>query len=314
MQKSTSYFLSALIIFLFAFQLNGQTLIEDSAVWYYSGPNGGGAPANSEYYRYWVEKDTTYHGQQAKKIERMHFRYAGDSVSWKPLYLFDRNDSVFYYNEHYQRYILLYDFSANVGDTLRFYVPDTAFVNTFNLPDSTFRLLVDSIGMEVHGTTQLRSFYTRQLDGIGYNRRGSSSALSYVEKVGSLDRMLPQYETAILSHDGPLRCYEDDSIYVKYTNLSTCDYRIISSLEENKMMSSLFTVSPNPINDFAQLEIANVVVKSIELLDIKGRLVKEFHLDDKKLDFQNVSNGVYFLKVRTQDNEEMSKKLVVDRK
>lgn len=311
MQKTT-LFIFSLFIFLFSYQLSAQNLISGSAVWYYSGPNGGGVPSNSEYYRYWVEKDTTYNGVQAKKIERMHFRYAGDSVSWEPLYLFNRNDSVFYYNDHYQRYILLYDFSASVGDTLRFYVPDTAFVNVFNLPDSTFSLLVDSIGMEVHGNTQLRSFYTTQLDGIGYNRRGSSSELSYVEKVGSLDRMLPQYETAILSHDGPLRCYEDDSVYIKNTNLSDCDYRIISSLEENKTMSSLFTISPNPVNDFAQLEIANVSIQSIELLDIKGRLVKEFHLTDRKLDFQNVSNGVYFLKVRTQDNEELSKKLIVD--
>lgn len=314
MQKSTSYGLSVFIIFLFAFQLNAQSLIEDSAVWYYSGPNGGAVPPNSEYYRYSVEKDTTYKGQQAKKIERMHFRYAGDSISWEPLYLFDRNDSVFYYNDHYQRYILLYDFTANVGDTLKFYVPDTTAVQTLNLPDSTFRIVVDSIRMQAQGSLMLRGVYSTQLDGMGYNKRSSSSKLSYVEKVGSLDRMLPQYEIAIPEHDGPLRCYEDDSIYIKYTNLSTCNYRIISSLEENKQMSSLFTVSPNPINDFAQLEIANVAIQSIELLDIKGRLVKEFHLNDKKLDFQNVSNGIYFLKVRTQDNEEMSKKLVVDRK
>lgn len=313
MQKSTSYFLSALIFFLFAFQLNGQTLIEDSAVWHYSGPNGGAVPPNSEFYRYWVEKDTTYKGQQAKKIERMHFRYAGDSVSWEPLYLFDRNDSVFYYNDHYQRYILLYDFTANVGDTLKFYAPDTAAVRTLNLTDSTFRIVIDSIQMQTFGNETLKAIYSTQLDGISYSGRIGKSDYPYIEKIGSLDRMLPQYHMAIMEHDGPLRCYEDSSIYIKYTNLSDCNYRIISSLEENKMMSSLFTVSPNPINDFAQLEIANVAIQSIELLDIKGRLVKEFHLNDKKLDFQNVSNGIYFLKVRTQDNEELSKKLVVDR-
>jgi hypothetical protein len=311
MQKSTSFFLSVSIIFLSAFQLNAQSLIDSNAVWHYSGPNGGTVPPNSEYYRYWVEKDTIYQGQQAKKIERMHFRYAGDSVSWKPLYLFDRNDSVFYYNDHYQRYILLYDFTANVGDTLRFYVPDTAAVQALNLPDSTFRIVVDSIRMQAHGNLMLRGVYSTQLDGMGYNKRSSSSKLSYVEKVGSLDQMLPQYEVAIPEHDGPLRCYEDSSIYIKYTNLSDCDYRIISSLEENTTMSSLFTISPNPVSDFAQLEVANVSIQSIELLDIKGRLVKEFHLNDRRLDFQSVSNGVYFLKVLTLDNESMSKKLII---
>lgn len=258
---------------------------------------------HSVYLHYKSVKDTLYQGENAKKIEIERFRYAGDSVQLDPMFVFDRNDSVFYYNDLYQRYILLYDFTASMGDTLFFNIPDTNW--TYNWPnDSVFRVIVDSVSFVTVSGKSLKKIHTSQLDFHSFFG-------GYTEFIGSEFLMLPQTMAFVPLYYGPLRCYEDSSIFIQFTT-QNCDHRIVvTSLKENNPLFNQIKIHPNPIDQYANIQVDGVKITSIKLMDILGQLVKEFSPKLERLNFIDVEDGIYFIHITTEDRRQFSKKMIV---
>lgn len=275
-----------------------QTFAPLGAEWHYNG--GGNFPAFSEYLHYKAVKDTLYKGENAKKIEIERFRYIGDSVQLDPLFVFERNDSVFYYNDQYQRYLLLYDFTASAGDTLFFTIPDT---NHIQNNDTLFRVTVDSVKNILVGGKSLKKIYTSPLDNYSFHG-------GYTEYIGSELLMLPQTIWLILIHDGPIRCYEDSAIFINFLSIN-CKYRIITSLEENNQLSEDIEIHPNPVKEHVTIDAHGYEIAGIELLNVNGQLVKKLSPSKDKFDFSDVPNGIYFIQSTTKDQKKFSQKLIV---
>jgi len=69
------------------------------------------------------------------------------------------------------------------------------------------------------------------------------------------------------------------------------------------------TISPNPT--YGDLNIATVLnVKSVEILDMNGRIVKTFGADAKKLNLSSLQAGVYAVKVNTADGRSQITKFI----
>ena len=69
------------------------------------------------------------------------------------------------------------------------------------------------------------------------------------------------------------------------------------------------SVSPNPT--YGDLNISTVLsVKSIEILDMNGRIVKTFGADSKKLNLSSLQVGVYAVKVNTADGKSQITKFI----
>lgn len=69
------------------------------------------------------------------------------------------------------------------------------------------------------------------------------------------------------------------------------------------------TISPNPT--FGDLNILSVNnIKSVQILDMNGRIIKTFGADAKKLDLSNLQNGVYAVKVNTVDGKSQIAKFI----
>ncbi|WP_068598330.1 T9SS type A sorting domain-containing protein [Vaginella massiliensis] len=68
-------------------------------------------------------------------------------------------------------------------------------------------------------------------------------------------------------------------------------------------------VYPNPTKDFLTIENAENFV-AYELIDAIGRSVRSQQLVGKQIDVQNLSNGVYILKLITKDRKEIVQKIV----
>ena len=289
------------VLFLTTLSTFSQSFAPIGAEWHYN-KDDGRSPARSQYYHYTVTKDTLYAGKNARKIEIEEFRYSGDSSFLAPMFVFSRNDSVFYYNHLYQRYLLLYDFTAKAGDTLFFPLPDTSWI-THSLNDSLFRVMVDSVSFLTINNKTLKKFHSRPLD--NYSFFGG-----YSEFIGSEFLMLPQYLTMLPEHDGPLRCYQDSAIYIKFST-EDCDHRLtVSSLEEN-VLSEQIQIHPNPASSFLKIKLNNVQLGKIELLDLQGKLVKEFPSDNLRLDLKDPENGTYFLQLTTRNHNRITKKVIV---
>ena len=70
-------------------------------------------------------------------------------------------------------------------------------------------------------------------------------------------------------------------------------------------------VFPNPTSDYFSLSYDNIqtTIKSIDLFDINGRLVKSF-TNKQQLDVQAIAKGVYFLKIQLTDHSQFQKKVI----
>ena len=71
-----------------------------------------------------------------------------------------------------------------------------------------------------------------------------------------------------------------------------------------------FIIYPNPANSYAVVESSKLMVESVDVYDVMGKLVKSFSLNDAndsfKIDVSDLQSGIYFLKV----GEQMEKLIV----
>lgn len=65
-------------------------------------------------------------------------------------------------------------------------------------------------------------------------------------------------------------------------------------------------VYPNPAKDRVTIE-TDIDLKSLELYGLSGQLVKQFNPVNKNLDVSNLSQGIYFLKLKTNEQSSMVK-------
>jgi hypothetical protein len=82
----------------------------------------------------------------------------------------------------------------------------------------------------------------------------------------------------------------------------------VLSVEDHNMVS--YDIFPNPAKETVNINCDNTI-KSLQLFDIQGRLVATKAVNDlhSKIDISNQSNGVYFLKIET-DNGQFSEKII----
>jgi hypothetical protein len=60
---------------------------------------------------------------------------------------------------------------------------------------------------------------------------------------------------------------------------------------------SVLKTYPNPVENYMLLEPGNINISKIELFDLDGRWVRNYHKDTRSLDFNGIHQGVYLLKV-----------------
>lgn len=83
---------------------------------------------------------------------------------------------------------------------------------------------------------------------------------------------------------------------------------LITGLEPN----SIFHVFPNPTSDLLYFDFPQKELKSLSLVDISGRLVFSIKDVHSPISLENIPNGIYFLKIKTQSNT-FTKKIVLSR-
>lgn len=76
-----------------------------------------------EYSIYKVVKDTTINGQVCRKIDGTLYLKDSTITNGLALFVLERNDSVFYFNNRFNDFKLLYSFKAKRGDTLMLSTP-----------------------------------------------------------------------------------------------------------------------------------------------------------------------------------------------
>ncbi len=210
------------------------------------------------------------------------------------LYLFTENDTVFYYSFLSEQFEMLYDFTAEVGDSwiiggLEGYTPNNPLLYASDT------ITVDSISnLFISGDT-LKVWHINHTFWFDWGDR-------IIEKVGNDGLPLPRFglfETNVWG----LRCFETSDMFYQFVPYP-CDTIFSTTITTNAPEEALkIQVSPNPATNFIQLPW-NGPLESLQLFNALGRQMPSgrFHLSEGRLEVPvgHLPTGMYFLSLRAQ--------------
>ena len=77
-------------------------------------------------------------------------------------------------------------------------------------------------------------------------------------------------------------------------------------------LKSTFKIFPNPTNEIIRLSHENnLEIQSIQLVDMSGKLIRTFHKDEKELNINGITKGIYLMNIQTKESS-LSEKIIIN--
>jgi hypothetical protein len=206
-----------------------------------------------------------------------------------------RNDSlakkVYYVIPNANKDTLLYDFSLNVGDTLKTFITTQCSPVKINYIDSV--LIGSSYRKQWHVVNCLFGYTTKIIEGIGSDF-GLLEQMSHLQKVSSLN------------------CYSEQAITL-YPNNNSANCPSLTTGIEN-IIHDIIKIFPNPTKNNITISQAESTFKKYEIYDINGRLVSENKINGiiQKVDLTGYAEGMYIVKLIGNQKVDFKKIVVVE--
>lgn len=189
---------------------------------------------------------------------------------------------------------LLYDFTMQVGDTVKGYAGST---NTPFLPDVI--LSIDSV-----------------LVGGNYRKRWKTDSYYnpyFIEGIGSAYGMIERSPGNVTDMPGYLvTCFSQNGITLHPATATNCDLILtsVSTIQEN---SSQVKISPNPSTGIFTIQNKEAEISYIEICNIFGEIVYAETVKSKmhEIKLEDKSRGIYFYKSVSGDKRISSGKLII---
>ncbi len=222
----------------------------------------------------------------SKMLEQDYDQSAGSRIYH---YMYQKNDSVFFFKDGL--FHLLYDFGAQVGDTI-----ELGYYTTYS--GDPLKMIIDSTGI-INVSEEDRK--------IQYVTCGDGMVIEFgnhvIAGIGSTSFMFP---TLDFSYDGPLRCYSDSNIEVFHNPLydgpawngEDCAE---TTLSVDKISQARLNVYPNPSNDIIRINgLASPATYKISTTN--GISVKSGSIHPSQtINIKDLKPGVYIMEVVGED-------------
>jgi hypothetical protein len=305
-----------IMCFIFSFTcLRAQNdFVQAGAEWHYDMTYGS--------FRQYVHSDTVINGISCKRIktdtyvDSLYFYQGLRIYSLSNKYIYSSNDTVYAYNSLFGRFTPLYIFNVQPGDTITLpvQVPDASYF----IPngDSTFRLVIDSVKMELHDTALLKTVYTHP-DTSSYNPMKYDK---YTWNIGALTGLLPKCLIGchFIMDDrhqatDSLRCYKDNRIAAKYIQ-GNCQKGISLSVP-SKAHDYTISIHPNPATETVFITNNSLVkISAATITGLDGRVYKHYEQEiPAEISITDLAAGTYLVTVQTENGTVLTRRLVVMR-
>jgi len=238
----------------------------DQAEWYYSKQESN---LNDDFFVVSVDGDTTISNRNAKIIRSPIQSNFGDQI----FVSVSGEDSVFVFSEPKNEWIILYDFSAQVGDTIETYLDRSG--NTMNVR-------IDSVSFEViNGDTfDVQYFSTDERPDWGNKN---------IKFLGNEQFLLPQ--NVLVLPQGPLRCYFPSPGVVYSLVEFACN--LVPVEEAREVERYEIKVFPNPARDKLNIPQWPSSNTNVEITLYNSVGVKIFNSDiTDSLDISSLPDGL----------------------
>ena len=285
---------------LFSLSATSQQWAPVGAKWYYD--ERFAFSGNINYVLYSAEKDTLFKGESCRKIIKRHDFYCLGRPAFE--LMFDRNDSVFFYDPQLDTFQLLYRFKANKGDSWTLKIYETPVRN------DTLHIYVDSVGSMIANSQALRVLY------VTYSVRYENDSVRYtsriVEKFGDLLFMFNFYPFLNLVCDmnlsNGIRCYEDSALGLyHFASTDSCAYTW-TGITSYKKSDLIFY--PNPFDE--KIRVSGLYEPAtFEIMDMTGRMIDSGVIRDSEITPGKLSKGIYLLRISTAEGIRLSERKIV---
>ena len=239
------------------------------------------------------------------------------NATFGSIYLATRNDSVFRLLNDSTPY-LLYDFSAQVGDSWQFAPLDTSF-GCDSVPKATVLAIgYDTIAGQVvkywdvanvmdsvsygGGPPSYQCFSARCMHNRIYRNFGSGFYTILFEAEPNLCNGAV-IKTMWMNYNY-MRCFGDDSLNIQLTT-KACDYWSLIGIEENQRVA--FEVFPNPTNAAVSIRSAQEIER-VEVYSMLGQKLVEIS-DTKAIGLPEPS-GIYVLVIHFKNGQNAIERVV----
>ena len=292
-----------ILLIITAFSSQAQAL-NDQAVWHYQTECGVSAiPCDIGYQKLEITGDTLIQGHTSKIVSKTNSKPVVNDTEYDKEYIYESNDSVYWFNRYAQEFTLLYDYGASQGDTWM-----------IKVYDCTFQVVVDSVNFSTYSGTTMKNLY------ISDQHNYFSGKI--IKGIGHTYSFFPRdifaeckYNAAPDGqHINGLRCYEDDSVNFNF-NDQPCDTTYVTTGVEERYSLDKYTLFPNPTNDKVNIKLDKTRQNiRLRLLTTTGQLIEQRQYENRqeiRYERNDLSPGLYLLELKTADQPAVTKKLLV---
>lgn len=220
-------------------------------------------------------------------------------------YLYNQGDSVFCWDWSNNRFNLLYDFSAETGDSWQIEMPHGSLPDG----DTTITVLVDSMSYRVMNSDTFKIWH------ISYNEWADWSDI-LIEGIGSTCYLIPSPDLEEFNVCS-LRCFEYDTMETVFVNFP-CDTLIVNNYSgvTDYTWAGSVKLFPNPASENFGVECSGLTGQwvTIQVSDLSGRPVRTERFNNTgqySMDVSGMPNGMYLLKLVSNQQETGAFKMVV---
>jgi len=257
-----------------------------------------------------VVKDTSINGLACRELEIL----IPSPLNTIKKYIRSINDRVLVYSSVNNRFNLLYDFNANIGDTLLVYYDD---FDLGNLMDSAL-VEIDSIGFKNIKGINYRAYHQKCLVNISSCPERSTGwiidSIGMIEYGDQFSYLFPAMNISGNVISG-LRCYTDNNSNYNYDNTNCDTTYIVTSI--NDISFTNLNVYPSVLesnNRKIMIETSNNTPTEIQFISLTGVAVPtKIKLQENKAELtisSNIPKGVYLLNFKLNQTP-ITKKIIV---
>lgn len=148
----------------------------------------------------------------------------------------------------------------------------------------------------------------------GFIRLTFSNGSTLLDSTGYPEMTSLQTYARIPNGSGPFKLVLSPS--PAKTNIDTIPFDV--SIQNPIIADSGISIYPNPTSDFADVSVDNTSIKSVQLIDLQGRIVNTTILSAElqntvRIQTESLPNGIYIVQVRIKNNEVRNTRLVLNR-
>ena len=261
------------------------------ATWHYTEEIFMPVTVDKDYIKFESVKDTMYNGKLCRQITKRHNVSCTDRPGVE--YMYSEGEKVWFWDPNFNKFQVLYDFSAGAGDSWVILVNDTPHSDV----DSLF-VRVDSINTVTINSVQLKRLY------VTYDFRNETIIPDtykgvIFQSVGDMYFMFNYVPEYLFGCDGNfsggLRCYDDAVIGHFESGIApSCTFvHQLSGIGTVNVQSSRIRLYPNPADMNVTIESAIPGPVSFSFADVTGRIVKTGQVTGAAIGTCDLQPGIY---------------------